>query len=187
MILCGNKTNAIRTLSGKYFDLADPMADDIVFADIAAGLSNTCRFGGQVKRFYSVAEHSLHCSQFAFYEGVRLETTRALFCHDFAEAYIGDLVKPLKVMLGEINGIERGIAAVIEERFEVNLSDPLIKEIDLAMLIAERDQLFERDGVEWQGERLARKIHVELACWSPEQAFSQFSQWAREIGLPGLE
>ena len=55
---------SILTASGIYFDYANPTAGMINIEDIAKALSNTCRFAGH-SRFYSVAEHSVHCAQLA--------------------------------------------------------------------------------------------------------------------------
>jgi hypothetical protein len=54
----------ISTVSGGRFYPFDPEPSQIVFEDIATGLANTCRFGGQIDSFYSVARHSIFVSQY---------------------------------------------------------------------------------------------------------------------------
>ena len=54
-------TGWLQTWTRKRFFPRTPRAADIDIADIAVGISNTGRFGGQVP-FYSVAEHSVCCS-----------------------------------------------------------------------------------------------------------------------------
>ena len=93
--------NTIRLRSGIYFDLADPKPEQIEITDIAGALSKICRFGGHCYRFYSVAEHCYHCSM------VAEASPLALLLHDAAEAFTGDIVKPLKIMLPEFAAIER--------------------------------------------------------------------------------
>ena len=44
--------------SGAYFDFATPEQCDFTVDDIAHGLSMVCRFAGQCRTFYSVAQHS---------------------------------------------------------------------------------------------------------------------------------
>ncbi len=48
------------TNSGKKVDLLHPDPSQICLEDIAHGLSNLCRFNGQINRFFSVAEHSMY-------------------------------------------------------------------------------------------------------------------------------
>src|SRR5581483_7354063 len=105
--------NTIRLRSGRYLDLADPRPDQFAFADIAGGLSKICRFGGQINHFYSVAEHCWHCCKLAGADGQCLETQVAVLMHDAAEAFCGDVVKPLKIMLPEYAEIERRVEAAI--------------------------------------------------------------------------
>ncbi len=53
----------IQTLSGKKFDYVNATVDDIEIEDIATALSHICRFAGYLPEFYSVAQHSVLCSQ----------------------------------------------------------------------------------------------------------------------------
>lgn len=91
--------NTIRLRSGLYLNLADPRPEQFTFGDIAGALSKICRFGGQIERLYSVAEHCVHCCDLARREGQNLDTQAAALMHDAAEAFCGDVVKPLKIML----------------------------------------------------------------------------------------
>lgn len=177
--------NTISLRSGRYLDLADPQPDQFTFADIAGGLSKICRFGGQVNRFYSVAEHCWHCCGLAKSDGQRLDTQVAVLMHDAAEAFIGDCVKPLKIMLSEYAAIERRIEAAIAEKFCIDFDREsyVIHEIDHAVLIAERKKLFSRDEVKWTGEDDVRRVDLAIKLWIPETAESQFTRLARCLGL----
>lgn len=181
----GCLNNTIRLRSGKYFDLADPQPDQFTFNDIAGALSKICRFGGQINDFYSVTEHCVHCSWQARQDGQNLDTQIALLMHDAAEAFCGDVVKPLKIMLPEYSEVERRVEAAIAEKFLINfgLDASYIREIDQAALIAERNALFERDGVPWTGEETARRIEIKVARWLPKQAEDQFRSTAHYIGI----
>ena len=96
----------INTSSGKLIDLKNPSPDQICMKDIAHALSNICRFGGQAKPFYSVAQHS--CLVAAI---VPPKARKYALLHDAPEAYLGDVIKPLKNIIGEAY-------TILETRFE---------------------------------------------------------------------
>src|ERR1051326_5760594 len=79
------------THTGKQFWPLDARVDEIDIEDIAHGLSHICRFGGHCRHFYSVAQHSVLVSR-----AVPLQLRMAGLLHDATEAYIGDMVRPLK-------------------------------------------------------------------------------------------
>jgi len=74
----------ITTFTGKQFYPAICSPDDISIKDIAHSLSNTCRFSGHCKTFYSVAEHCVRLSVLA---PERLKIYALL--HDAPEALTG--------------------------------------------------------------------------------------------------
>ena len=104
----------IRTFTGKLVDPWKPTENDIDIRDIAHGLSNLCRYTGQCREFYSVAQHSylvslstpLHC-----------ELNGLL--HDAAEAYLNDLTHDVKYHDGmeAYRNAEKRLHAVIYQRF----------------------------------------------------------------------
>ena len=53
----------ILTFSGRHIDFLHPVPDEIRIGDIARGLSRACRFAGQTRTFYSVAQHSVLASR----------------------------------------------------------------------------------------------------------------------------
>src|SRR5262245_8676820 len=105
------KGPTIMLASGRLFDFLDPHGSNFDINDIAHGLAHICRYAGQCRRFYSVAEHSVLVSdtveQFAY---------EALL-HDAAEAFIGDLTRPFKQLLPEYRRIEPSVEDAIIERF----------------------------------------------------------------------
>lgn len=175
--------NTIRLRSGVYFDLADPKPEHFRFTDIAGALSKICRFGGQIEWFYSVAEHLYHCAEQAAEDKLPIEVQRAILLHDAAEAFVGDVVKPLKVMLPQYKEIESRIESVIAEKFGVDFSHPAVDQIDREMLIAERNALFTKDDVEWTGEREVRHINRRFYKWSPGAAEHGFLAAALAVGI----
>jgi len=81
----------IQTFSGVEFYPLDPRPDEIRIEDIAHALSMQCRYSGHVRRFYSVAEHSIRVADMC-------HPDHALWglLHDASEAYLVDLPGPLK-------------------------------------------------------------------------------------------
>lgn len=88
--------HAIETLSGSMFDFDTPRAEDVTVQDIAIALGNTCRFGGHVTQYYSVAEHAVMVYRLVRDAGCRPELCLAALHHDSHEAYLGDVPTPLK-------------------------------------------------------------------------------------------
>lgn len=176
---CVNST--IRTRSGAYFDLLDPKADQFTVSDIAGALGKICRFGGQCPRFYSVAEHSIHCYRQALLDGQPIAVQKAVLFHDSPEAFCGDVVKPLKMLLPEYAAIESRVEAAIAAAYGIDFEShaEVIREIDHAMLIAERRQIFGADGVKWFGEVEVRTIDPQFHFWNPTEAEAAFWQAAR--------
>jgi hypothetical protein len=125
------------TSTGRKFWPLAPKASDVALADIARGLSMTCRYGGQVKFFYSVAEHCVIVSRHVPAE----LALKALF-HDCAEAYVGDMIRPLKHQ-AEMSEFRRAEAAIEKAVFEklglvvTSEEHAVIKEIDDRILIDE--------------------------------------------------
>ena len=177
--------NTIKTRSGNYVDLLNPKEEQINFTDISGALSKICRFCGQSNRMYSVAEHLCHCVFQALMDGHPQEVCIAVFGHDFAESYLGDVTKPLKLLLPEYKKIEDNMEDVIGRRFGIDFHKhkDVIKEIDRAMLIAERKSLMSHDQIEWKGEKQTRDINPDIKCWNPEEAEVIFTSYARFLGV----
>jgi hypothetical protein len=166
--------------SGRYIDLLNPKPSDIRIEDIAAALAKLCRFGGHCSRFYSVAEHSIHAASIVKDDGAERLAILATLLHDAAEAYIGDVVRPLKRVLGErVRQIEERILAVVSDRFLVDVMayKPVWEPVDNALLIAERNALFPSrmsgDPV-WHLEDRVRKVRLFSFGYSSEKSEKAF-------------
>src|SRR5207248_1661023 len=107
-----------------------PRAEDICIEDIAHGLAMTCRYGGQCLRFYSVSEHSVLVSRL-----VAPEFAREALLHDASEAYIGDMIRPLKYQpeMAEFLRAESAIEHCVADRFGLRtdaVARAAVKEFD---------------------------------------------------------
>lgn len=131
----------ISTFTGKHFNFINISADDIDINDIAQGLSNECRFAGQISQFYSVAQHSVYVSQI-----VPSEYALEALLHDASEAYCKDLPSPLKTLLPEYKVIEKNVQEVICYKWDIPRTiSGVVHYADLTMLATERRDL-EVDG-----------------------------------------
>lgn len=124
----------IITNSGATFDIQKPRVEMLEINDIAHALSMLCRYNGHVPAFYSVAEHSVRVAQWLENQGQVASVCLAGLLHDAAEAYIGDMVNPMKQIpdLGVVfRAYENTIDALVAEKWR--LSYPLhemVKEAD---------------------------------------------------------
>lgn len=151
----------VQTRSGKAFHLLRPTPEMVDILDVAHSLSKIVRFHGHTyRRRYTVAEHSLAVS----YLVPREDALEGLL-HDAAEAYVGDIVNPLKRVLGPlVRLVEEPIEQVIAEKYGLRYPFPAsVREADLRMCVAERNALMSTPPEEW-------KITAEPAEWSFPEA-----------------
>lgn len=97
---------SIETASGIRYNVMDPDWRNVVLSDVATSLSHICRFGGHVPTFYSVAEHCVRVAVTLADHGPEMMMTGLL--HDAAEAYVGDMVRPLK-LTGELGKLHQEV------------------------------------------------------------------------------
>lgn len=165
----GRRGNWMQTIGGRAFYPLDPRPEDIDIEDIAHALSFVCRFGGHCTSFYSVAEHCVRVSDaIEAAVGTREEVFAGLM-HDAAEAYIGDMVWPLK-QATEIRGykaIERLVEVAIFWKFGLPLElPPIVKRFDLILLSTEkRDLMRDGRGREDGSKREATAASERLGDW----------------------
>lgn len=93
--------------------------DKVRLEDITIHLSSINRFGGAGRRFYSVLEHSLLVAGL-----VPPALRRMALLHDAAEAYMGDVVTPLKAQLPALSSIEERFRSIIFQALGVALPTP---------------------------------------------------------------
>lgn len=86
----------MNVFSGHRIDPLHIKEDDIYLEDIAHALSLICRGNGHIKYFYSVAQHSLNCAKEAQSRGYNKHIVLSCLFHDASEAYMSDLITPIK-------------------------------------------------------------------------------------------
>lgn len=150
--LCDEDTGRgynMTTASGRPFWPLDPQPEDIRFGDIANGLSRLCRYNGQLHpcvEHYSVAQHSVLVSLH-----VPPEFALEALLHDAAEAYVGDMVRPLKLKNDQYRNDENLVDSMIRAKFDLpSVCSDVVKAADnVACATEKRDLLTETNGVDW--------------------------------------
>lgn len=160
-----------QTYTGRKFWPLSPHVQDFDIKDVAHHLANICRFGGATKKFYSVASHSVHvshlCPPHLAFEGL---------LHDGPEAYLGDVIRPLKYQMPQYLDIEHYAWRMFAMRFGLPLHiSPEVKMADNIALVTERRDLLIHTENRWSEELEAvtpDKKHV--VARSPKYAEAEF-------------
>ncbi|WP_312921087.1 phosphohydrolase [Stutzerimonas nitrititolerans] len=156
----------ILTRTGRRFDLLAPCPSQVFVLDIAHALAHLCRFNGHTSRHYSVAQHSLFVADI-----VPPEHRLAALLHDATEAYVGDMVRPLKQVMPEYQKIEQRIWLAICERFDIAPELPAcVHEADMIALATERAQLMPHHPAEWECLAGITPLSMPLDVWTPSKA-----------------
>lgn len=142
------KLQGMATYTGIIFDPLHPEEDKIKTEDIAHALSLLCRANGHASHFYSVAQHSLYCAREARARDYSPRVQLGALLHDASEAYLSDIVRPVKHRLEDYQTIEARLQKTIFKVYglgdlrqeEINL----IREIDDAMLAYELEYLLKQ-------------------------------------------
>jgi len=165
--------------NGKFWPL-DPRPAEIDLRDIAHALGQSCRFNGFCDRHYSVAEHSVRCLyELRTTERADLQTERWALLHDAAEAYLGDLVRPVKALFPGFRRLEDRVLECIADRFRLPWPMPeAVKAADNRLCLREAVSLG-LDISEWSGAPDPNTITPILtAGWPAAQAETQFLELA---------
>ena len=155
--------------SGAEFDLLDPWGSSFTLSDVAHGLAHICRYAGQCSGFYSVAEHSILVSEVA--TGCELQA----LMHDAAEAFLGDVTRPLKQLLPDYKKIETDVEAAVLARFGIGpLASSAVKAADLRVLAAEQQQIMPPGTNAWAARAGVSPAPVKVRFLRPEAAYDLF-------------
>lgn len=131
----------MQTFTGLRFDVFAPVPNMVDVRDIAHALSLKCRYNGHTSRLYSVAEHSVRLCDYMRRDHTR-QTALAALMHDCAEAYLPDIVRPIK---GELPGwqyVEDNVEACIVRALNLPYPWPQsVKEADTRIIQDERRAL----------------------------------------------
>ncbi len=138
--------DSMHVFSGGSFKPLKPNKEDIHIQDIAHALSLICRGNGHLLHFYSVAQHCVNCVIEAKARGFSERVQLACLLHDASEAYIADIIRPVKKYFSQYHEIESHLQGVIYEKYipQALSAEELqfVKEIDDCILKWELRYLF---------------------------------------------
>lgn len=126
--------------SGKVLSLSSITADDVYIPDIVAMLSNIRRFNG---RGWSVMDHTL-----AMYASCKCwacdDLNKLVLLHDTTEAYIGDIIQPVKSAVPAVRELEDNVYRCILSAMGITElpDDKRLKLFDMVALAVEYEELF---------------------------------------------
>jgi len=130
----------IRTYSGHLLNLENPDHSHVSIKCISHSLSKIGRFNGHTITIegYSVAEHSVMVSDIIWNMGGGRDAMLCGLMHDAHEAYVGDVISPLK-NLPELKAgfeiIDRRFRDLITKTFNLKWDNRIVR------LVAEADEI----------------------------------------------
>lgn len=158
------------SVTGKVIDFTniDPSSIDIL--DIAHSLSLQCRYNGNCRAFYSVAQHSVLMSTWSL---PGHPFTRLM--HDAEEFAIGDIISPVKEYIDSplLRELGDNITYAIFKKYNVPPIDTNIHIADNIMLATERRDIMARCSRGWKIKEQPYKEKIKKG-WSPEFAEQLF-------------
>ena len=175
----------VRLTSGSDVDLLNPNPDTILIEDIAAHLSRIQRYNGIVANCsdkpmgLSVGIHSLLVARY-LPDSLKLQG----LLHDATEAYMGDLVGPLKDVIPEFKTIENNLMKVIFQKFGLPFPlHHLVKEMDKLCLASEMKHCLGWHDLADQisGEPLEGFRYPDLTPAQTEELFLDRFEWYSKL------
>lgn len=172
-----NHPGYVATSSGRLFDVVHPTPQQVNIREIAHALSQANRFGGHTRWPYSVAQHLVYCAGECERRYVgRPDLAFACLLHDGAEAYVCDVIRPVKRLISSVyRPIEERVQAAVWRAFGAEIdaeTERVIKEVDNAVVMAESAQLMTGSETwNWAGVAMAP---LKIGQWTPKAAYYAF-------------
>lgn len=165
------------TLSGTRFNILKPDPEAVRIEDIACALARQARFNGHTRFFYSVGQHSCLGAEVSPTKEIALH----MLFHDATEAYVGDLVSPVKALLPDFEVIESRIHWAISKKIGLEFPLPkVVKQIDRRLLATEVRDLITQDIASW-GIGPDEPFEFPIIPWPPEVTEARFLEIARKL------
>ena len=156
-----------RGADGLLRDLLNLREQDINEVSIAHALSNICRFCGNTRRFYSVAEHSLLVERLVRAKTKDPRILLGALTHDCSESFVGDVISPVKDLIGRRwDEIEDTVHEAIRRHFGIDgdhqTSDIIVWDSDAEARHMEERALFPG--------KTPLPTDLPIRCYNPKKA-----------------
>jgi hypothetical protein len=175
-------TSVMLTYSGRTVDLEEPDFSRFEIEDVARPLAYQCRFVGNTRAFYSVAQHCVLASRLAP-PGFEYDA----LLHDCEEAFTGDWPTPWKVRIGRdvIRAAIEPLKVALARRFEFRHPEPeAVKLADQRSLATELRDLCAPHRVNWRD--LPPPAPDPIQPLPPDEAMAAFLGRYRELAPASL-
>lgn len=172
---------SFKTYSGLDFDFSDIKESSICLEDIAHHLSKVERFGGSLSshHFYSVAQHSVIVAAIALIKCDNVDFAKFCLLHDASEAYLGDVITPLKTFLKDYQKIESNLSEIINYKYRVGFSP--YTPIDYPGVCSEIDKdVFKAEYCHFFGGESEFELPDGLQFYNEKQ---MFPGWSKKLFL----
>ena len=139
---------------------------------MVSGLAKQGRYAGQCRKFYSIAEHLVHCRDLAAMSGASSVERRHVLIHDAHEAWNHDISRPLKRGLPQYRAISDMIQEAVLMRFGMDDTGwhERIKRYDNALLKAEMQQLLPSEGSKLNIPGDVPDTNIRIRCFGPRRS-----------------
>ena len=144
----------------------DPREEELSIVDIAWGLSSINRFNGFTHTPYSVAQHSVHVAM-CLPERLRLLG----LLHDASEAFLGDVVSPIKSSLGGYQQYEKNMMDVIHKKFGLM---PSSQELAAVHTIDQKMRVTEQFHLTRHPVDIREGLNIRIRPWSQQKSYITF-------------
>jgi uncharacterized protein len=163
------KYGYITLKGGAKLDLFNPDPNVMTIEVIAHGLSNLCRFCGQINTFYSVAQHSVLVAS-----NVPWKDAFVGLMHDATEAFCADLPKPIKQIMPEYEELEGRMWKALCDRYPLPAELPSsVHKMDIILAITEARDLLPGNDLNRLNPDVT-PLTETIKPWPPHKAKKEF-------------
>lgn len=170
----GGKLPTITTATG-YFDFT---ANTVSLDDMAYALSGIRRYGGHARPRINVAQHSLTVAALAKdpFEGLM---------HDGHEYTVGDMAKPIRVLLPDYNAVENVASSLVRTCFGLpeKLSPETVR-ADICTLFWEAYWVIHNKGLDWNGREMFFMPWMEKVKLTPLS--DEHTEWLFKLAVASM-
>lgn len=152
----------------------NPIPAQIHIEDIARGLAHKCRWNGQTRTYYSVAEHSIEVMKMC---GPEFALWGLL--HDAGEAYLGDVPDPIKDQVWyHVPGPTGVIRKVPYREAEIAIRNMVLRKAG-SVVVSTPDVVREADMIirRWEERELVSPDTRETSTFVPMAPHEAMAVW----------